>query len=172
MLNLDYIRIIGDPVLKTECDLVTEFDGALQNTIKRLSSFLKNNDLGIGLAANQLGINKKIFVYDFERRNKDDAGEIINPTIVQSDGIVTYEEGCLSIPEIYMPIERPEFITVIGFDSDGNELELELDGINARLFQHEIDHLNGLTMLDRLDEDLKDQYITEVNEVVNRIKNK
>jgi peptide deformylase len=170
VINLDYIRIIGDPVLREVCADVENFDGNLQNTISRMQTVLDSQEIGIALAANQIGITKQIFVYDLEDVEEgQDQGIIINPKIVESKGKTDYEEGCLSIPELYASIVRPKKITVQGQDIHGNEVILELDELPSRMFQHEIDHLNGITMVDRLEEDQKPEFITKLNAVLQRL---
>src|SRR5690606_19186106 len=114
---------------------------------------------GIGLAATQVGIQKNFFVYDDEGEPKT----LINPKIVESSGSWDYEEGCLSVPGIYLNLTRPKHVTVTGFDIDGNEVTIEADELLARLFQHEVDHLNGVLMLDRLDGSEQDEKWEEFN---------
>ena len=104
---------------------------------------------GIGLAAPQVGIGKRFFVYDFG----DGPGAIVNPTITESDGEWEYEEGCLSIPGLAWQIVRPKQIHVTGYDLDGNQVSIEADELEARLYQHELDHLDGRLLFDYLDDD-------------------
>jgi len=105
--------------------------------------------VGLGLAAPQIGIQRRIFTYD--------VGEgphvIVNPEIVESSGEWVYNEGCLSVPGVNFEIVRPKLVTLRGLGLDGNEVEIEADEVLARLFQHEIDHLNGVLLLDRLEPD-------------------
>jgi peptide deformylase len=104
---------------------------------------------GLGLAAPQIGVQKQIFVYDVD----DDPQIILNPTIVESSGEWVYDEGCLSIPGLYVEMLRPKQVLVRGLSIDGEEIHIEADELLARLFQHEIDHLNGVLMFDRMTPD-------------------
>jgi peptide deformylase len=101
------------------------------------------------LAAPQIGVQKQIFVYDVD----DDPQIILNPTIVESSGEWVYDEGCLSIPGLYVEMLRPKQVLVRGLSIDGEEIHIEADELLARLFQHEIDHLNGVLMFDRMTPD-------------------
>jgi len=94
-------------------------------------------------------VQKRFFVYD----HGEGAGVILNPRIIESDGEWTFEEGCLSVPDLTWEITRPKQIHLVGVDLDGNEVSIEADEIEARLFQHEIDHLDGILLVDHLDED-------------------
>jgi peptide deformylase len=145
------IRIYGDPVLKAVADKVTDINGRLVSVVDDMIDTLMETSNGIGLAANQIGIDKQIFVYDLD--SEGDPQVIINPVITESDGEWTYEEGCLSVPGLRFPIVRPKVVNLKGIDLDGNELEIEADELFGRLIQHEIDHLNGKLMLEYLDPD-------------------
>ena len=142
------IRLIGDPVLRRPATEVTDVDGALVRLTDDMFTTMYEA-LGIGLAAPQGGGQKRFFVYD----HGDGAGVILNPRIIGSDGEWTFEEGCLSIPDLTWEITRPKQIHLVGVDLDGNEVSIEADEIEARLFQHEIDHLDGILLVDHLDED-------------------
>ena len=107
---------------------------------------------GAGLAAPQVGVQKRMFVYDVG----DGPEVMVNPTIVESSGEWYYDEGCLSIPELRLGIVRPKAVHITGFDLDGNEISIEADDFLARVFQHEVDHLDGVLMVERLDEDLRE----------------
>jgi peptide deformylase len=142
------IRIVGDPVLRERANDVTEIDGRLVKLIDDM--FLTMYDApGVGLAAPQVGVQKRFFVYD----TGDDPQVLINPTITGSDGEWYFEEGCLSIPGQHFEICRPKQIEVSGVDLDGNEVSFEADEFLARVIQHELDHLDGILMLEHLDED-------------------
>ena len=104
---------------------------------------------GSGLAANQVGVQKRMFVYDIG----EGARAVINPRIVESDGEWTYEEGCLSIPGLSWDIVRPNAVHLVGLDLDGNELSIEATELEGRVFQHELDHLDGILLVERLDAD-------------------
>jgi peptide deformylase len=108
---------------------------------------------GVGLAAPQVGIERRIFVYD--------VGEgpmtVINPEIVESRGEWEYEEGCLSVPDLHWLIVRPKEVHLVGHDLQGNELSIEADELLGRVFQHELDHLDGILLLERLERDQRKQ---------------
>lgn len=141
------IRLIGDPVLKQRASEVDEIDGKVARLVHDMFDTLDDSDTGIGLAAPQIGVQKRIFVYELE----GEPGVLINPEIRESAGEWNYLEGCLSIPDLYFDIVRPKEVYIVGRDLDGNEVSLEADDISARLFQHELDHLDGILMLEHLD---------------------
>lgn len=137
----------GDPVLKSRATTINEFDGALAEEIEAMSE-LMNDALGVGLAAPQVGRLRRLLIFqpnpDIEPR------ELINPEVEWlSDEVDVVTEGCLSIPRILVEVERPLFARVRGQDRRGTELVLEASGFEARVLQHEIDHLNGILILDR-----------------------
>lgn len=144
------IRVFGDPVLRKVADEVTDIDGKLVALADEMLETMYAEP-GIGLAAPQIGVQRRFFVYDVG----DDPQAIINPQIVESSGEWVYEEGCLSVPGLFWDIVRPKEIHLIGYDLDGNEVSIEADEILARLFQHELDHLDGVLLLDRLDPDTR-----------------
>ena len=138
------IRTFGDPVLKTKASPVTEIDGKVARLVDDMFDSLYTTDTGVALAAPQIGVQKQIVVWDID----DQAMAIINPVVVESDGEFVYTEGCLSIPELYVDILRPNKVLVRGVTIDGDEVEIEADEFMGRMFQHEIDHLNGVLFTD------------------------
>jgi peptide deformylase len=144
------IRTIGDPVLRQRAAEVTEVDGRLAQLVEDMFETMYDA-AGLGLAAPQVGVQKRLFVYDHDDR----PGVLVNPEIRESRGEWTYQEGCLSIPGLYFEIVRPKEIFIVGYDLDGNEVQIEADELAARLFQHELDHLDGVLMVEHLDEDQK-----------------
>ena len=140
------IRTYGDPVLKSKAALVTDINGKVARLVDDMFVTLHESDSGLALAAPQIGVQKQIVVWDIE----DEKHTIINPQIIESDGEWVYSEGCLSIPELYVDIMRPNRVLVRGLDLDGNEIEFEVNELMGRMFQHEIDHLNGVLMFDRM----------------------
>jgi peptide deformylase len=142
------IRVIGDPVLRTRATEVTEVTGALVQLSEDMLATMYDAP-GIGLAAPQVGVQKRIFVYDWG----EGPSVVVNPRIEGSDGEWVYEEGCLSIPGLAWEILRPKEVHLVGVDLDGNEVSIEADELPARLFQHELDHLDGVLLLDHLDLD-------------------
>ena len=141
------IRIFGDPVLKAKTPDVTDIDGKLVRLAEEMVQVMYDAP-GIGLAAPQVGVQKRFFVYDLQ----DGTGPktIVNPVIQESRGEWVYDEGCLSIPQLYVEILRPKELLVSGYDLDGNELHIEADEILGRVIQHEMDHLNGVLFIDHL----------------------
>lgn len=144
------IRIIGDPVLKQKAALVDDIDANLVRLVDEMVETMYAAP-GVGLAAPQIGIQKQLFVWDLGDGSGSHA--IVNPEIVESDGEWTYEEGCLSVPGLSWEITRPNRVHVIGRDLDGNEVSYEASELEGRMFQHELDHLNGVLLVERLDDD-------------------
>lgn len=141
------IRTYGDPVLRQRAAEVTDINGSIHQLVEGMVESLHGVS-GLGLAAPQVGVEKRLFVYDLH----DDEGPktIVNPTIVESGGDYTYEEGCLSVPGLYFTIVRPKDVLLHGWDLDGNEVRIEATELLARLFQHEVDHLDGTLLLEHL----------------------
>jgi len=142
------IRIIGDPVLRKPATEVTELTGALARLADEMVATMYEAP-GLGLAAPQVGVQKRFFVYDLG----EGPGAIVNPVIEESDGEWLFEEGCLSVPGLSWEILRPKTIHIVGVDLDGNDVSIEADELESRLFQHELDHLDGVLLVDHLDED-------------------
>jgi len=152
------IRTYGDPVLNTKATDVTDIDGKFVKLCDDM--FVAMYDApGIGLAAPQVGVQKRFFVYDID----DEPGVLINPTVTESDGDWVFEEGCLSVPGMSFEIVRPKQILVSGIDLDGNDVTVEADELFSRLIQHEIDHLDGVLLLEHLDDDQRREAIKELN---------
>jgi len=156
------IRIFGDPVLKTPAAAVTEIDGKVARLVDNMFDTLSVSDTGIGLAAPQIGVQKQIFVWEVEDKRE----LVINPQIVESSGEWVYEEGCLSIPGLYVELVRPKEVLMRGLDLDGNEIEFEADELMGRLFQHELDHLNGVLMFDRMEPDQRKTAMAEYRRIL------
>jgi len=142
------IRLYGDPVLREKCAPIDEFDLEIQRLIEDLQETMYEAD-GIGLAAPQIGVSARVFVYDI-RDPEVSPGVLVNPEIVDSEGIVKEEEGCLSIPGLAEIVERNEAIVVRGLNEDGQSVELRAEGLLSRCIQHENDHLDGVLFLDRV----------------------
>ncbi len=153
------IRTFGDPVLNQKAAPITDIDGSVKRLADDMVVPLRDVE-GLGLAAPQVGVLKRLFIYDL----RDDRGPqtIVNPVISDARGEWVYEEGCLSVPGLFFPIVRPKEIHLTGWDLDGNELSIEADELLARLFQHELDHLEGKLLLERLDEDARKQALKEM----------
>lgn len=106
---------------------------------------------GVGLAANQIGVQKRLFVYD----KGDGPHVVVNPIIVETSGEWLHDEGCLSVPGLNWEILRPNAVHLRGYDLDGNELDIETDEYEGRIFQHEVDHLDGVLLIERLTDEQK-----------------
>lgn len=156
------IRTFGDPVLKTPAAAITQIDGKIARLVDDMFDTLYASDSGIGLAAPQIGVQKQIFVWEID----DEAMVIINPEIVESRGEWVYDEGCLSIPGLYVEMLRPNEVLMRGLDLDGNEIEIEASELMGRLFQHELDHLNGMLMFDRMTPDQRKEALAEYRRIV------
>ncbi|HWG74780.1 MAG TPA: peptide deformylase [Acidimicrobiales bacterium] len=143
------IRMFGDPVLKQRATEVSDVDGALVQLASDMVDTL-NEARGLGLAAPQVGVGKRLFVYQM-REDDSEPRAIVNPVLSEARGEWEYEEGCLSIPGLYFPIVRPKEIHLTGYDLDGHEVSIEADEILSRCFQHELDHLDGRLLVDMLD---------------------
>ena len=144
------IRLFGDPVLRSKASEVTRIDGSVARLCDSMFTTMYAAR-GIGLAAPQVGVRKRLFVYD--EPESCGRGVICNPVVTESDGTWVFEEGCLSVPGYSWEIERPRRIALTGVDLDGNEVTVEADDLFARLIQHEIDHLDGVLLTERLDPD-------------------
>jgi len=144
------IRLVGDPVLRQPAAEVTEIDARLVRLAGDMITTMYEAP-GIGLAAPQVGVQKRMFVYDIH----DEQGPhtIVNPVISEARGEWVFEEGCLSVPGLSWDIVRPKEVHLTGLDLDGNEVSFEADELLARMFQHEVDHLDGVLLLERLDAD-------------------
>lgn len=151
------IRTYGDPVLKTQASKVDNVDGRIIRLVDDMFETLVDSGNGLALAAPQIGVQKQVVVWDFG----DEPLAIVNPEVVESDGEWVYDEGCLSIPGLYVEMLRPKTVLVRGVSLDGEIIELEADELEARMFQHEIDHLNGVLMFDRLEGDQRKEAMTE-----------
>lgn len=151
------IRTYGDPVLKSKAAPITDVDGKLVRLVNDMFTTLEESGLGIALAAPQIGVQKQIFVWNLD--GEPDA--IFNPEIVESDGEWVYDEGCLSIPGLYVEMVRPKTVLMRGVDLSGEIVEREADELEARMYQHELDHLHGVLMFDRMQPDQRKEALTE-----------
>lgn len=144
---LAHVRKLGDPVLRTRAGSVERFDDALGEEVRRMA-LLMHDALGIGLAAPQLGISHRLLIYRVAPESPPVA--LVNPEITWSSrDEETQEEGCLSIPLVHVEVQRPIAVLVHARDERGERLIVEASGLEARVIQHEIDHLDGVLMLDR-----------------------
>jgi peptide deformylase len=140
------VRLIGDPVLRRKTKEIEKFDEEFKSLIENMFAEMYRSD-GVGLAAPQVGMPYKFFVMDDGENKKT----VINPKInFFSEEKIIFEEGCLSIPEIFAELERPKTIKVEYYNENGEKIEEELTDYTARIFQHENDHLNGILFTDKL----------------------
>ena len=146
------LRYYGDPVLRKKAEPVTEITEAELQIAEQMLETLYTTGTGIGLAATQVGILKRLIIVDI---GEDDDEEyeplaLFNPEILSFEGEVVAEEGCLSIPDVTADVKRPEQIVVEGINVQREPIRIEADGLLARVLQHEIDHLNGILFIDRI----------------------
>ena len=154
------IKTFGDPVLKTRASRVKEFDEALLRLAEDMLVTMHERE-GVGLAANQVGRLRRVLVAGIE----DEEYVVINPVIeAHSEETEVLAEGCLSIPGIQVEVERPVAVTVSGQDATGGDLRLEAEGLLARILQHEVDHLDGVLILDRTDRESRKAALREWRE--------
>jgi peptide deformylase len=137
----------GDPVLKSKASPVMDFRTELRAEVERMIGVMRDG-MGVGLAATQLGILRRLLV--FQAGPDSEPTALVNPMVEWlSDVVVVAEEGCLSLPRVSMEVERPLHARISGFDLEGGEMTIEASGLEARVLQHEIDHLDGVLILDR-----------------------
>ena len=154
------VRTFGDPVLKSRATTVKDFGESLERLAQDMLRIMRDNE-GVGLAANQIGRLKRIFVAAYE----DQEFVVVNPKVEwSSESRENDEEGCLSLPGTRVEVERPYAVTVSGMDTSGTPLLLKAEGLLARIFQHEIDHLNGVLILDRTDLESRKRAMREIRE--------
>jgi peptide deformylase len=144
---LAHVRKLGDPVLRTRAREVDRFDDELREEVRRMGA-LMHDAMGIGLAAPQVGVSHRVLVYRVEPESPLMA--LVNPEIAWSgEETEIVEEGCLSLPAVHVDVERPVHVRVDARDEYGEEIVVEASGLEARVIQHELDHLDGVLILDR-----------------------
>jgi peptide deformylase len=159
---MSLIHKLGDPVLKSSATPVDRFDDSLRRQVSRMAGIM-NDAIGVGLAAPQLGISQRLLVY----RVGPDAPVIAlaNPEVEwTSDDRETLDEGCLSIPGVSVDVERPVHVRVRAQDEEGDQRLVEASGLEARVIQHEMDHLDGVLILDRTSRDERKRALRELRE--------
>lgn len=155
------IRIYGDPVLRTPTTPVDVVDDSVRKLVADLIETMYDAP-GVGLAANQIGVSRRVAVFD--AHDGEGAQVLINPEIVETEGELEFEEGCLSVPGRYWPIVRPEFARVRALDLDGNEVEYAGNDLLGRVLQHEIGHLDGGLLIDHLPKRTRKKALKELRE--------
>ncbi|MEA2349563.1 MAG: peptide deformylase [Thermoleophilaceae bacterium] len=160
---MSFIRRYGDPVLKSRATEVDRFDDTLRNQVARMAGIM-SDAFGVGLAAPQLGISQRVLVY----RVGQDAPvtALVNPEVEWAgDEKEPFDEGCLSIPGIEVEVERPVHVRVRALDEHGEERSVEASGLEARVIQHELDHLDGKLILDRTSKEARKEAIRAIREM-------
>ncbi|MEX2196927.1 MAG: peptide deformylase [Thermoleophilaceae bacterium] len=159
---MSFIRRLGDPVLKSRATPVDRFDDALRSQVAHMGR-LMGDAFGVGLAAPQLGMSQRLLVYRIGPEGTFVA--LINPAVEWAGGETEWaEEGCLSIPGVHVDVERPLHVRVHARDELGEERVVEATGLEARVIQHEIDHLDGVLMLDRCPKDQRKEAMRALRE--------
>jgi peptide deformylase len=154
------IRTIGDPVLRTPCVPIETVDDTVRQLIADLLETV-DHDGRAGLAANQIGVGLRAFSWNID----DEVGYVLNPTIVElSEDYQDGDEGCLSVPNLWYPTKRAWYARVVGTDLDGNEVVVEGTELMARCLQHEVDHLDGMLYLDRLERTVRKKAMRTIRE--------
>ena len=161
---LTLVRKHGDPVLRSRALEIDRFDDALRDEIRRMGQVM-NDALGIGLAATQVGVMHRVLVYRVEAEAA--VAALVNPvTEFSSDDEEWAEEGCLSLPAVHVEVERPVFVRVRAQDEHGDEIVIEASGLEARVIQHEVDHLDGVLILDRTPKDQRKEAMRAMREAL------
>jgi peptide deformylase len=159
---MSFIRRLGDPVLKSRATPVDRFDDALRNQVSRMGAIM-HDALGVGLAAPQVGLSQRLLVYRVGHEAPLIA--LVNPELEwSSDDGEEAEEGCLSIPGIGVDVDRPVHVRVRARDEFGGERTVEASGLEARVIQHEMDHLDGVLILDRTSKDQRKEAMRTLRE--------
>ena len=146
------LRYYGDPVLRKKAEPITETTEAELQLAEQMLETLYATGTGIGLAATQVGILKRLIIVDIGEDDDEEYEPLVlfNPEILSFEGEIVAEEGCLSIPNVTADVKRPEQIVVEGINVQREPIRIEADGLLARVLQHEIDHLNGILFIDRI----------------------
>lgn len=153
------IRIYPDPVLREPAGEVADVDASVRKLIRDMRETMHAAP-GIGLAAPQVGVQRRVLVYELEEEFR----ALVNPQILSREGEDTDDEGCLSIPGLTYPVTRAERIRVRGLDEDGAEVFVEASELEARVIQHEVDHLDGVLFIDRLAPELRREALRTLRE--------
>jgi peptide deformylase len=159
---LRQVRKLGDPVLRASALPVERFDETLKAEIEQMGE-LMHDALGVGLAATQLGVLHRVLV--FRAYSEDPVTALVNPVLQwTSEELEVAEEGCLSLPGVHVEVERPAQVKVRAQDAAGKDLEIEAEGLEARVIQHEIDHLDGVLILDRIPREARKEAMRAMRE--------
>jgi peptide deformylase len=153
------IRTFGDPVLRSAATRVDEIDSGIRRLVDDMLETMYEAP-GVGLAAPQIGVALRVVVFDIG----EGPHHLVNPVLVETSGSWAFEEGCLSVPGHYWEISRAAFARVRGWDLDGNEVEYSGDELMGRVLQHEVDHIEGHLLIDRLGRRARKQALKEIRE--------
>ena len=155
------IRVVGDPVLRTRCEEITDIDARVRSLVEDLLETV-DADGRAGLAANQIGVSLRAFSWNID----DEIGYVLNPRIVavSEDEYQDGDEGCLSVPGLWFPTQRAWYARVEGINLDGKEIVVEGEELMARCLLHEVDHLDGMLYLDRLDKGTRKKAMRAIRE--------
>jgi peptide deformylase len=149
LLALSRVRQYGDTVLRMRAREVESFDDDLVRLVERMTALMHEAN-GVGLAATQAGVLRRLFVFVDEGQDR----VLVNPTITETSKETELDdEGCLSLRDVLVPVERPKSVTIEGFDARGEPVKLELEPPTSRVVQHEVDHLDGVLIIDRTDDE-------------------
>lgn len=153
------IRTFGDPVLRTRAQEIEKVDDGIRRLVADMIETMYDAP-GVGLAAPQIGISRRVVVFDAG----DGPKALINPVLLESSGDWVFDEGCLSVPGRFWPIERPAFARATGLDEFGEPVEYAGEELLGRVLQHEIDHLEGMLLIERLERRVRKQALRELRE--------
>jgi peptide deformylase len=157
-----------DPILKKTAEPVRHIDQDIQDLIDAMGELMYRAS-GIGLAANQVGVAKQVFVFDLDYREKGrNLNVMINPTIVLAEDKIEFEEGCLSVPDFLAKTTRRKYLKVKGVDRNGKPIDMEAEGLLAICIQHEIDHLHGTLILDHVSRLKRSLYTKRITKLMKR----
>jgi peptide deformylase len=150
-MSLRRILTYPDTVLRERAEPVTNIDGKVQQLIDDMADTMYHAHSAVGLASNQVGEPCRIIMFDTSAKEEpNDLVVLINPEIIEADGVIVNEEGCLSVIDYRADVKRAECVTVKGIDREGNPITLKKEGLGAIVLQHEIDHLNGILFIDHI----------------------
>jgi peptide deformylase len=157
-----------DPILKKKAEPVDHIDQDIQDLIESMGELMYRAS-GIGLAANQAGVAKQVFVFDLHYRERGrNLNALINPTIVLAEDSIEFEEGCLSVPDFLAKTTRRKYLKVKGLDRNGKPIDIEAEDLLAICIQHEIDHLNGTLILDHVSNLKRNLYKRRIRKLMKR----
>ena len=155
------IRTFGDPVLRTAASAVDEIDDGVRRLVQDMIETMYDAP-GVGLAAPQIGISRRVFVFD--SADGSGAHTVINPVILEASDEWEFDEGCLSVPGRYWPIKRPAYVRLRGLNLDGEQVVYEGDELLGRVLQHEFDHLEGTLLVERLERRIRKEALRELRD--------